>query len=539
MLDMHTIPFSQLELSKDLQKAISDMGFEEASPIQTQAIPLLLKGRDIIGQAQTGTGKTAAFAIPAIEKIDTSKKNVQAVILCPTRELAIQVAEEFQKLLKYNRQVFVIPIYGGQPIQRQMEGLRRKPQIIIATPGRLMDHIERKTISLKEVDMIVLDEADEMLNMGFREDIENILNFVPGDRQTVLFSATMPPAIAHLTKKYQKNPQHLKIEHKKVSAPAIEQFSVEVNQHMKLEVLARLIDVYNIKSGVVFCNTKRQVDDVVMHLQARGYSAESIHGDLRQVQRDRVMKSFKDKKIDVLVATDVAARGIDVEDLEAVFNYDIPQDEEYYVHRIGRTGRAGKSGRAFTFVSSKQRYWMRQIQKHTKATIMPHPIPSLDDVEDMKFVNYSEKIAAVLQAGKLDSYSKRIEALMEQADYSTIDIAAALLKLVTATPKPTAVSQSSHEQRSHASPKRSSSSKKKEAGMTRLWLNLGIKDNIRPGDIVGAFAGECNIPGESIGAISIKDDASYVDVLEDVAEKIVKIMNGKSIRRKKVTIRPA
>lgn len=550
---MHTIPFSELTLSKELQKAITEMGFEEASPIQTQTIPLLLDGKDIIGQAQTGTGKTAAYAIPVIERIDSATKAIQAVILCPTRELAIQVSEEFQKLLKYKHNIFVVPIYGGQPIQRQMQSLYKKPQIIIATPGRMMDHMERKTVTLNNVNMVVLDEADEMLNMGFRDDIEQILRQMPSDRQTIMFSATMPPAIAQLTKKYQRQPQHVKVEHKKVSAPKIEQFSIEVRQQMKSEVLSRLIDVYNIKSGVVFCNTKRQVDEVVVHLQARGYTADAIHGDLQQPQRDRVMKAFKSKKIDILVATDVAARGIDVEDLEAVFNYDIPKDEEYYIHRIGRTGRAGKSGRAFTFASGKQMYQLRNIQRYTKADIKPHPIPSLNDIEEIKFVNQAEEIKAVLQVGKLDSQVERIETLMQQGDYTSIDVAAALLKILTPKPEPVVIPTSNYDDRrdnrrenSRGDRRNDRDSKPRrersrvpgplETGMTRLWLNVGRNNDVRPGDIVGAIAGEAKIKGETVGAIIIQDNTTCVDVPEDVADKVIRALTGRYIRNQKVVI---
>ncbi|MBI2411188.1 MAG: DEAD/DEAH box helicase [Candidatus Kerfeldbacteria bacterium] len=557
---MHTIPFSELPLSKELQKAISEMGFEEASPIQTQTIPLLLEGSDIIGQAQTGTGKTAAFAIPVIEKIDLAQKAIQAVILCPTRELAIQVSEEFQKLLKYTRGVFVVPIYGGQPIQRQMQSLRQKPQIIIATPGRMMDHIERKSISLGDVKIIVLDEADEMLNMGFRESIEEILNYTPEERQTVLFSATMPRAIAALTKKYQRHPKHIQVAHKKVSAPKIEQFRIEVRPQMKLEVLSRLIDVYNVKSGVVFCNTKRQVDEVVTHLKARGYSAQSIHGDLRQTERDRVMKAFKNKKVDLLVATDVAARGIDVEDLEAVFNYDVPQDEEYYVHRIGRTGRAGKSGRAFTFASGKQSYLLRQIQRYTQADIKPHPIPSLNDIEEIKFVAQTEKIKETLLSGKLQTQIERVEKLMKEGEFTSMDIAAALLKMLTATPEVPEIEMPMYEnrrdggrgygrddRRGERGRGRNPGNRRdyrsydrepgeEEPGMARLRLDAGRADGIRPGDVVGAIAGESGIAGNMIGAITIQDKQTFVDVPEDTAGKVMTAMKGKFIRGKRTTL---
>ncbi len=374
---METLKFEDLNLSKEVTKAVADLGFEEATPIQSQAIPFLLEGRDLIGQAQTGTGKTAAFGIPVIEKIDATVKSTQAIVLCPTRELAIQVAEGFSDLLKYKKGIKVLPVYGGQTIERQISALRRGVHIVIATPGRLIDHIERKTIDLSTVATVVLDEADEILNMGFRDDMETILKKVPKEnRQTVFFSATMPKPILELTKKYLRSPEHIKVVHKELTVPNIQQFYYEIKPNMKLEVLCRLIDVNNPTLSLVFCNTKRTVDTLVAHLKARGYSAEAIHGDLKQSQRDKVMQKFRSGKLDMLVATDVAARGIDVDDIDAVFNYDMPQDEEYYVHRIGRTARAGRNGQSHTFVVGKEFHNIREIERYTKSKILRKDPPS-------------------------------------------------------------------------------------------------------------------------------------------------------------------
>ena len=347
---MEAIKFEDLNLDAKILRAVTDMGFEAASPIQGQSIPLELEGLDIIGQAQTGTGKTAAFGIPLLQKVDPKSKKLQAIILCPTRELAIQVSEEIRRLAKYMHGVKVLPIYGGQEIGRQIRSLKDGIQVIIGTPGRVMDHMRRKTLKLEHVHTVVLDEADEMLNMGFLEDMETILSELPEERQTVMFSATMPPAIAEIAKKFQKDPEIVKVVKKELTVPKVTQYYYEVKPKTKVEVMCRLLDMYDPKLSIVFCNTKRQVDDLVQELQGRGYFAEGLHGDLKQMQRDRVMNSFRNGRTDILIATDVAARGIDVDDVEAVFNYDIPQDDEYYVHRIGRTGRAGREGKAFSLV---------------------------------------------------------------------------------------------------------------------------------------------------------------------------------------------
>ncbi len=421
--------FSDLNLSKEIQMAVEDMGFEETTTIQAQSIPYMLEGRDVIGQAPTGTGKTAAFGITVLERIDSKSKGLQAVILCPTRELAIQVAGELKKISKYKTGIEILPIYGGQPIDRQIKALKKGVQIITGTPGRVMDHLDRRTLKMDGVKIIILDEADEMLDMGFREDIETIMKKIPEQRQTIFFSATMPKAILDLTKKYQKNPQFVKLVHKEVTVPNVEQFYFEVKQQAKTEVLARLIDYYNLKLSLVFCNTKRRVDELVEDLKIRGYLADGLHGGLQQNQRDIVMSRFRKRDIEVLVATDVAARGIDVGDLEAVFNYDMPTDDEYYVHRIGRTARAGKAGLAFTFVIGKEVYRIRQIQQFTKSKIIAQRVPSISDVEKIRTNTLLENVKDIVDAGHLGEYSNLVEKLIQE-EYTSLDVAAALLKMM-------------------------------------------------------------------------------------------------------------
>jgi len=430
---MESLTFKDLNLSKNIERAVEDMGFEEPTPIQSQSIPYLMEGKDVIGQAQTGTGKTAAFGIPALEMLDVKSKKVQVVVLCPTIELANQVAEEMSNLAKYQN-TKMLPVYGGQPIDRQIKALRRGVHIVIGTPGRVLDHIQRKTLKLDGVKMLVLDEADEMLDMGFREDIEFILSRVPSQKQTVLFSATMPQPIIKLTKKYQQNPQMVKTVHKELTVPQIEQFYFEVKNNAKTEVLCRLIDIYNFKSSLVFCNTKKNVDKQVETLKARGYLVDGLHGDMRQAQRERVMSNFRKGEIETLVATDVAARGIDVENIEAVFNYDIPQDEESYVHRIGRTGRAGKEGVAITFASGKDIRKIKNIQKHTKAKITRKNVPSQSDVEDIRAEMLSQNVKKIIDDGHIGKYEHWVENLLEE-DYASVDVAAALVKILLSEEK--------------------------------------------------------------------------------------------------------
>ncbi len=422
------LKFNELGLSKEILKAVADMGFEEASPIQSEAIPIIAQGTDVLGQAMTGSGKTAAFGIPLIEKIDPKLRAPQALVLCPTRELAIQVAGEINKLSKYALELPALPIYGGQPIERQIHAIRKGAQIIIGTPGRVLDHLERKTLSFKAVKIAVLDEADEMLDMGFRDDIEAILKTTPSTRQTLLFSATMPAAIQYLARTYQRTPHIIKIAHEKVTAPAIEQFYFEIESFRKLELFTRLIDLHNPKLAIVFCNTKRRVDDLVTELRSRGYAVDGIHGDLTQQKRNKVMDRFRKGDVDILIATDVAARGIDVSNVEIVFNFDIPQDEEAYVHRIGRTGRAGKSGKAFSLVGGSEQYRFRDIKRYTRAVITRLPIPSFQDVEEVKINKLLDVIKKVIDERQSESYAKIVNNLVKD-DVTVVDVAAALLKM--------------------------------------------------------------------------------------------------------------
>lgn len=424
----NSISFPDLNISNNILRAIEEMGFEEPTPIQVLAIPSLYEGKDVTGQAQTGTGKTAAFGIPAIDITDTKKKSVQVLVLSPTRELAIQTAEEFASLSKFVPRMNILPVYGGQPIDRQFRGLKRGAQIIVGTPGRVIDHIRRGTLSLSGLKMVILDEADQMLDMGFREDIEIILSKTPPDRQTVLFSATLPGPIMEISKRFQKNPELVKVKHKELTVPLVEQAYLEVRYREKLEVLCRLLDIYDPRLALVFCNTKRGVDELAEHLEKRGYSAAGLHGDMKQTQRDRVMSRFREGTIDMLVATDVASRGIDVDEIDLVVNYDVPQDVEYYVHRIGRTARAGRAGRAITFVGPKEIYKLRTIQKYAKIKIERIPLPRAGDAAETKKKNLIDKVKQIVDEGDIEKYVDFVERVMTD-DYTSLEIAAALVKL--------------------------------------------------------------------------------------------------------------
>lgn len=521
---MTSLKFEEMNLSDEIVNAIKDMGFEEATPIQSQAISKVMEGKDIIGQSQTGTGKTAAFGIPCIEMIDEDDKRLQAIILSPTRELAIQICEEFRKLLKYKDSIKALPIYGGQPIDRQIYALKKGIQVVVGTPGRIMDHMNRRTLKMDHVKLVVLDEADEMLDMGFREDIETILDKIPEQRQTVLFSATMPREIIELTNEYQRNPEYIKIARKELTVPNITQIYFEIKEKTKLEAASRLIDMYNPELSLIFCNTKKRVDDVVEQLQGRGYFAEGLHGDLKQVQRDTVMKKFRNRTIEILVATDVAARGIDVDDIDLVINYDLPQDEEYYVHRIGRTGRAGKTGKAYSFVVGREIYKLRDIMKYTKAKIHLGKLPSLTDIEEVKTNTFVEKIKGVIDEKHLSKYINIVERMMDE-DISSIDIAAALLKMNLYDESAEDIELDDDFSNSDI--------------MIRLFLNIGKKKKVRAKDIVGAIAGECGIPGKALGDIDIYDDFSFVDVPKKYVKDVLKGMKGNKIKNNRVSIERA
>ena len=418
--------FSELGLSPEVLKAIDKLGFEQASPIQAESIPPLLLGRDVVGQSQTGSGKTAAFAVPAIEKVDVGIKAVQILILCPTRELAIQVSEEVHKLALFKRGLHALPIYGGQSYDRQLQGLKHGAQIVIGTPGRVMDHMRRGTLRLDQVKMIVLDEADVMLDMGFREDIDFVLEALPKERQTVFFSATLPRPIQDLIQRFAKDPQSVKIQQTAMTVPTVEQIYYEVDRRFKIELLTRLIDIHDLKLGIIFCNTKQMVDDLTDQLNNQGYSADRLHGGMSQMMRDRVMSRFRRSGLEFLVATDVAARGSDVEDVQVVFNYDLPYDGEDYVHRIGRTGRAGRSGQAITFVSGREVFQLQQIERFTRIRIQRGKIPTADQVEEARVSAILAHLRDVLNKGEYKKQDHLIERLLEEG-FSSTDIASALL----------------------------------------------------------------------------------------------------------------
>ena len=423
---MTTKLFSELGLSSELLKAIDKLGFEQAAPIQAEAIPVLMQGKDVVGQSQTGSGKTVAFAAPAIEKVVVEERTTQVLILCPTRELAVQVAEEVHKLALFKRGLHALPIYGGQSYDRQLFGLRQGAHIVIGTPGRVMDHMRRGTLRLNAVKLAVLDEVDVMLNMGFRDDIELILQGTPKERQTVFFSATVPRPIRDLIEKYSHNPQSIRIEQKAMTVPTVEQVFYEVDRRYKVDLLTRLIDIHDFKLGLIFCNTRRMVDDLVEHLNAQGYSADRLHGEMTQAMRDRVMNRFRRSDLEFLVATDVAARGIDVENIEVVFNYDLPYDGEDYVHRVGRTGRQGRSGRAISFASGREVYQIRAIERYVNTRIHRATAPTVDEVEAARANVVLDKVRATLKRGEFRRQDQLIERLLEEG-FSSTDIASALL----------------------------------------------------------------------------------------------------------------
>jgi ATP-dependent RNA helicase DeaD len=427
--------FTELGLSPESLKAVERLGFEQASPIQAEAIPVLLGGRDVVGQSQTGSGKTAAFGLPAIEKIDPKGRGVQVLVLCPTRELAVQVSEEIHKLAHFNRAVKPLPIFGGAGYDRQYAGLRAGANIVIGTPGRVQDHLERGSLKLDQVRMVILDEADEMLDMGFREDIEKILQHAPPERQTVLFSATIPRPIEELIRRFTRDPVRVQIEAKALTVPTVEQIYHEVHPQWKFEALTRLVDLHEVKLGIVFCNTQRAVDEITEHLHAAGYDADALHGGLAQPARDRVMKKFKTGVLSLLVATDVAGRGIDVNDVEVVFNFDLPHDPEDYVHRIGRTGRAGRSGKAISLVSGREFFRIRHLERFTRQRITRGKIPSQDELAEAKDRKLLDDVRTVIQHGDLTQREQMVQALMDEG-FDTVQIASALLHLLVGGPVP-------------------------------------------------------------------------------------------------------
>jgi ATP-dependent RNA helicase DeaD len=571
--------FAELGLTPEILKAIERMGFEEASPIQSAAIPVLLEGADVVGQSQTGSGKTAAFGIPAIQLVDASIRAPQVLILCPTRELAVQVAEEIAKLAFFKRGVRELPIYGGQSYERQFRGLQAGAQIIIGTPGRVMDHLERKSLKLDQIQMVVLDEADRMLDMGFVDDIKTILRQVPEKRQTVFFSATIPRPIQQLIQTFTRNPVNVRLEAEAMTVPAIEQVYYEVDRRSKLEVLCRLIDLEDVKLAIIFCATKMMVDELTEHLIARGYGADKLHGDMTQAMRERVMGRFRKRKVEFLVATDVAARGLDVEDIEIVFNYDLPHDGEDYVHRIGRTGRAGKGGKAVTFVAGREIYRLENIQRFTKSRIRRERIPSAEEVEGKRATAFAEALRETLEKGEYKRHDELLDRLLEQ-NHSPTDIASALIHLLgqdktqstipedrrahppaldhdhdrspRRSPDPAARDRREQSRDEYDPPRRNRSARSErsgpreeagtvshEPGMVRLAFNVGRAHAVQPGDFVGVIAGVTAIPKGEIGAIHLQATKTLVDVAEPRVALVLKKLNGIQFKGRKLLVRIA
>lgn len=520
--------FADFDLSEELTKAISDLGYEMPSPIQRKTIPLLLEGNDIIGQAQTGTGKTAAFALPVLQQIDTKTSRVQALVLTPTRELAIQVAEAFHSYAKHLGRVRVLAVYGGQSIAQQIKHLRSGAQVVVGTPGRIMDHIRRETIDISNVKMVVLDEADEMLNMGFQEDVEWILSHTPETRQTALFSATMPKQVKRIAEKYLQNAVNVEIEQKTMTVPTISQFYLNVSDKQKTDVLTKLLETETIEGEAVliFHRTKLGADNLTDKLQARGYAAEAMHGDMSQSQRETVVKKLKSGKVEIVVATDVAARGLDVERITTVINFDMPSDTENYVHRIGRTGRAGREGKAILFVTPRQQRMLRDIERYTKQKIEPLKMPTRADVAARRVQVLKERILKTLDEQNLELYLSLIEDLTMESGRDLAEIAAAASFLSVGEKTLEVVKDEKKESFSF-----------NEADMTRLFIDVGRRHQVSPAQIVAAIANEADIPGKSIAGIDIHDRFTLVDVPTQFVSQILERMKRTRIARQNVTIR--
>lgn len=526
---MENLFFDKLNVSQDIKKALEDMGITEPTPVQKESIQPLLNGQDVLSQAPTGTGKTFAFGIPLTQIIDPQSEKIQGLILCPTRELAIQITTELHKLSKYIKNVKSLAVYGGQSIDRQISALRDRPQIIVATPGRLMDHIRRKKISLCDLKMVVLDEADEMLNMGFRDDIETILKNVPENVQTALFSATLNSDILEIAKKFQKEDvKKIKITKKEVTVSTVSQYYLEVKNQQKADLLKAMIDLNKYELCLVFCNTKKRVDELMEELLESGYKVEALHGDMKQIQRDRVMAKFRGRYVNILIATDVCARGIDVDDIDAVFNYDVPQNDEYYVHRIGRTGRANKEGIAYTFLSNKEMWRLKEIMKYTKTTILPMKRPSLQEVEAKKANELMGKIKFICKNENISYFKKLIEESVDE-NISAVDICAALMYMKLKPQKAKKTEKTDHIEKNDR--KTSAKKEKKDTiESARLFFNVGSLDKVRRRNLEDLFNDHPTLRGIKIGNIDVYDKYSFVDVPYNDAKEICDSLNGMTFK---------
>ena len=528
--EINEITFAQFGLSDELTKAVSELGYEIPSPIQQQTIPLLLEGKDIIGQAQTGTGKTAAFALPVLQNIDTTTSRVQALVLTPTRELAIQVAEAFHSYAKHLLRIRVLPVYGGQSITQQIRHLRSGVQIVVGTPGRIMDHIRRETIDISNLKIVVLDEADEMLNMGFQEDVEWILSHTPKNRQTALFSATMPQGVRRIAERHLRQPVNVQIERKTLTVPTVKQFYLNLSEKQKTDALTRILEAESVpgEAVLIFHRTKIGAANLADKLQARGYAAEAMHGDMNQSQREAVIKKLRGGQIEIVVATDVAARGLDVERITTVVNFDMPNDTESYVHRIGRTGRAGRIGKAILFVTPRQQRMLRDIEKYTKQKIEPMKLPTQADMAARRITLLKERITGALTEQNLELYLAVVEDLAEETTCDIAEIAAAAIFLAVGD-KPLEVNlEPAPAQFSFA-----------EEGMTRLFIDAGRRHQVSPAHVVAAIANEADVPGKAIGAIDVNDRFTLVDIPAQFVEQILKRMSRTRIGKQNASIRVA
>jgi ATP-dependent RNA helicase DeaD len=520
--------FAALGLSAATLRGVAAAGFEAPTPVQVQAIPVMLAGRDLVAQALTGTGKTAAFGLPMIERIDVEAQKPQALVLAPTRELAIQVAEALY-ILGRESGLRVVPIYGGQPIDRQLHALRRGAHVIVGTPGRLLDHLRRGSLELSALKLVVLDEADEMLAMGFIEDVETILEALPAERQTALFSATIPPPIAALARRYLRDPHRLAIEPKQRTVSLTRQSYYEVLPAHKVEALSRILDMETPGATITFCRTRREVDELSEALRARGYLAEALHGEMGQPERDRVMRRFREGSSDLLIATDVAARGLDIENVTHVINYDIPWDADAYIHRIGRTGRAGRAGEAITLVSPRERRQLAFIERGVGVRIKPMRLPTAADIAARRRELFKQSIVEQVRAGGLEAFLQTVEELAEEHDAAAV--AAAALKLLWEQQKGQVgeLGVWGHD----------GDGERPEIGMTRLFLTLGRRQGLRPGDLVGALKNEAGIPPPEIGAIDIMDNCAFLEVPEALAAPVIAALGQLRLRGRRVRVQRA
>jgi len=527
--------FEDLHLSPTTLQAVSALGFEEPTPIQEKAIPHALAGRDIIGQAQTGTGKTAAFAIPIVERLVDVKIQPAALIVTPTRELCLQVTGDVAKIGQ-SRNITTLPVYGGQSLDRQVRALRRGVDVVIGTPGRLLDHLRRGTLKLTGIQVVVLDEADEMLDMGFAEDIDAILAKCPANRQTMLFSATMPEAIIRLARRHLTDPEQITVAPEQVTVPLITQVYYEIKMRDRVEALARILDVQDVDKAIIFCRTKRTVDEVAESLKVRGYLAEPIHGDLSQRERERVMGQFRRGDTELLVATDVAARGLDISDISHVINYEIPQDAESYVHRIGRTGRAGKAGEAITLIVPREFRQLREIERAVKTRIQRRDVPSVHEMVEKKRDILKERLVQAIERGRLQDYRTIVEEVLEEGDWDSVDVAAAALQMWAG--------DDVREEKPDAGPRLVIDAARPadsgaEPGMTRLFINVGREQGVSPADIVRTVASLGGTPGNLIGLIKIFDRFTFVEVPEENAKAVIEGVSQATIRGRTVNVEPA